>query len=201
MDSSPGARERLISTAVTLLAEEGIEAVKLRRIARAAGVSHGAPLRHFTGRAELLSAVATTGFRELRRRGRELPPGAPRDRLRAACRAYLDFALGDPAMFELMFRHDLVDAHEPELAAANSAVFDLFGELVAAVQAEGWRAGTETRLLTGSLWAALHGLAELWLWGGLSTAAPDPDAALSVTLDVFLEGERSDVSSVHPGAS
>ncbi len=73
-----GTRQRLIDTASELLAEEGVGAVTLRGIAKAAGVSHGAPLRHFSGRAELLSAVATQGFTQLLARREHLPDGTPR---------------------------------------------------------------------------------------------------------------------------
>jgi AcrR family transcriptional regulator len=179
-----GTRQRLITTASELLAEEGVGAVTLRGIAKAAGVSHGAPLRHFSGRAELLSAVATLGFTRLLELRASLPDGGPRERLVAACHGYVDFAVGNPAMFELMFRRDLIDPDEPALAAVSSAVFDEFAALVAAV--EGHRA--DPRLVAASLWAALHGLAQLWLWGGLAGAsfAPSPEAALAVTLDAYL---------------
>ena len=46
-----GTRQRLIDTASELLAGEGVDAVTLRGIAKAAGVSHGAPLGQFSGRA------------------------------------------------------------------------------------------------------------------------------------------------------
>jgi hypothetical protein len=39
-------------------------------------------------------------------------------------------------MFELMFRHDLIDAQGPDLASKSHAVFDLFAWLVGEVQAE-----------------------------------------------------------------
>ncbi|MCU1680050.1 MAG: TetR family transcriptional regulator [Amycolatopsis sp.] len=182
-----GPRQRLITTAAALLAEEGVQAVTLRGIAKAAGVSHGAPLRHFTGRAQLLSAVAALGFVELRERGEHLPEAPPRARLLAACHGYLDFALAKPAMFELMFRHDLIDARDRELTSSNSAVFDFFADLIADVQLEGWREATDPRLLAASLWASLHGLAGLWLWGGLSNAsfAESIEVPLAVTLDSY----------------
>jgi AcrR family transcriptional regulator len=175
VDSDP--RQRLISSAVALLTEEGVEAVTLRRIARAAGVSHGAPLRHFTGRAELLSAVAGEGFAELGRA--DLPETGPHARLLAACRAYVEFAQRNPAMFELMFRHDLIDTAE-----LDQAVFTRFTQLVADAQAAGWRQGVDSHTLASSLWAALHGLAELWLWGGL--ADRDLPTTLEVTLSAYL---------------
>ncbi|GAB3716808.1 TetR/AcrR family transcriptional regulator [Amycolatopsis oliviviridis] len=186
-----GARTRLIDTAANLLAEEGVGAVTLRGIAKAAGVSHGAPLRHFSGRAALLSAVATRGYLELLERGAVLPDGTPRERLIAACHGYLDFALANPAMFELMFRRDLIDPGDAELTRVSSAVFDFFAALVAEVaEVRGgtWHPATDPRLLASSLWASLHGLAQLWLWGGLAGAsfAPSPESALAVTLDAYL---------------
>ncbi|MEA5358718.1 TetR/AcrR family transcriptional regulator [Amycolatopsis sp., V23-08] len=182
-----GTRQRLIDTASELLAGEGVDAVTLRGIAKAAGVSHGAPLRHFSGRAELLSAVATRGYADLLARGDQLP-GSPRERLTAACHSYVDFALTNPAMFELMFRRDLVDTTDPALSAAASGVFDTFAVLVAAVPTPLARSGADLRLVAASLWAALHGLAQLWLWGGLAGAsfAPSPESALAVTLDAYL---------------
>lgn len=171
MDSDP--RRRLISSAVALLTDEGVEAVTLRRIARAAGLSHGAPLRHFAGRAELLSAVASEGFAELG--AADLPEAGAQARLLAACRAYVEFAQRNPAMFELMFRHDLIDTAE-----LDQAVFTRFTKLVTDAQSAGWRQGVDPHTLAASLWAALHGLAELWLWGGLA------DRELRTTLEVTL---------------
>lgn len=55
-----GLRQRLIDANV--LAERGPEGTSLREIARRAGVSHGAPLRHFDSLTSLLSEVATNGF-------------------------------------------------------------------------------------------------------------------------------------------
>jgi hypothetical protein len=107
----------------------------------------------------------------------------------AACRGYLEFARANPAMFELMFRHDLIDARDPGLSVKSTAVFDLFAAMVGEVQAEGWHPGSDPRLLAASLalWASLHGLAELWLWGGLASAgfAPPIELPLAVTLDAY----------------
>ena len=55
-------RDRLVRTTLDLLSEQGLEGLSLRSIARRAGVSHGAPLRHFASLADLLSEVAAHGF-------------------------------------------------------------------------------------------------------------------------------------------
>ncbi|MET0134283.1 MAG: TetR/AcrR family transcriptional regulator [Kibdelosporangium sp.] len=171
-----GTRQRLIDCALGLLAADGVEAVTLRQIARAAGISHGAPLRHFPSRAALLAAVAATGFAELCRRVDALPSGEPATRLAGACWSYVDFARSSPALFELMFRRDLLAGAAP----GSDAVFEQFQGLVAAVQASGWRATADPRLLAASLWASLYGLAGLW------GTESDLDEALTVTLDGYL---------------
>ena len=61
-----------------MLATSGPEALSLRELARALGVSHNAPYKHFTTRDALLAALAAEGFRELtvmaRRRRARLRP-------------------------------------------------------------------------------------------------------------------------------
>ena len=131
-----GTRTRLIGCALDVLAHEGVDAVTVRRVARDAGISHGAPLRHFANRAALLSAMAAAGYARL-----EACFGAiPRDRLADACESYVDFARGAPALFELMFR--------PDMTTLGTAAFARFRAFVP---------GSD--LTAVSLWAALRGLA------------------------------------------
>ena len=59
-----------------------------------------------------------------------------------------------------------------------------FTKLVEDAQAAGWRSSQDARTLAASLWAALHGLAELWLWGGL--AEKHLPATLDATLNAYL---------------
>lgn len=184
------ARARLLDAALDVLAEEGVEGLTLRAIARRANVSHGAPLKHFPHRAALLAAVATIGFRELSREAGETVRRCPRgasavERLRISSRAYVTYALAHPAMFTLMFRHDLLDPHDRVLSRVSLATFDdHLVALVRAAQDEGWRPGADTRLLTGALWSGLHGLAQLWMWGslGIATGAGSVDDAIEALL-------------------
>nr|WP_225955508.1 TetR/AcrR family transcriptional regulator [Kibdelosporangium phytohabitans] len=143
----------MIGCALEVLASEGVDAVTVRRVARDAGISHGAPLRHFPNRAALLSAVAATGYTRLTERLDAVPEGEPRERLTAACESYVDFARGGPALFELMFR--------PDMTPLGTAAFARFRAFVPGPD-----------LVAASLWAALRGLA----------LRPDAHAVLAVTL-------------------
>ena len=60
-------REELITASLQLIEAEGIGAVSLRRVAREAGVSPGAPYHHFADRSALLAAITVRGSALLER--------------------------------------------------------------------------------------------------------------------------------------
>src|SRR5580765_8746547 len=70
-------REELITASLTLIEAEGIGAVSLRRVAREAGVSPGAPYHHFADRSALLAAIALQGYEVLDGRLRSAREQAP----------------------------------------------------------------------------------------------------------------------------
>src|ERR1041384_389915 len=115
--SDAGLRDRLVDAGVALVAAEGAQALTLREIARRAGVSHGAPRRYFPTHLELLSAIARRGFSELAARGSQAIEDSgraatgPREQIGILGRVYLDFALTNQGMHELMFRHDLLESN------------------------------------------------------------------------------------------
>src|SRR5471032_1050231 len=99
-------RTALLAHAEKTVRERGVEAVSLRELAREAGVSHGAPRRHFADRQALLDALAESGFQRLGAELRAAIEGAGEDfqaRLAATARAYIHFATRDAALLELMF--------------------------------------------------------------------------------------------------
>ncbi|MEU8019308.1 TetR/AcrR family transcriptional regulator [Micromonospora parva] len=183
-----GLRARLVAAGVDLVLSEGQSAVSLREIARRAGVSHGAPRRYFPTHVDLLSAIAREGFADLTARVeqtmRDVGPD-PRTRLTALARTYLDFAAAHRGMFELMFRHDLLDSGRLRLRETSLPLFAVLADLVAQVRRP---TDAPAAVLAGALWANLHGIAQLWAWGSLplATGAIDDDALLRAALDAHL---------------
>lgn len=99
-------RATLLTAAERTLRERGIEQVSLRDLARQAGVSHGAPRRHFPDRRALLDALATAGFARLGDEIAAAIENAGDDfeaQLRAVAASYVHFAVDDAALLELMF--------------------------------------------------------------------------------------------------
>jgi len=128
-----GLRDRLIDVGVELVTSGGTAAVSLREIARRAGVSHGAPRRYFPTHLELLSAVARRGFAGLAATLGEAAASSaedPRARLAALGRAYLDFAASNRGMYELMFRHDLLESGRLGLREVSLPLFRMVTMLV-----------------------------------------------------------------------
>ncbi|MFF3445684.1 TetR/AcrR family transcriptional regulator [Streptomyces sp. NPDC002667] len=185
-----GLRARLIDVGVDLVTAEGAQALTLREIARRAGVSHGAPRRWFPTHVELLSAIARRGFADLQDRAAKAVGDAetgPRARLTALATVYLDFALSERGMYELMFRHDLLRSDRLGLRETSLPMFGTLVDLVGRVRPE-----ADPRVLAGALWANLHGIAQLWGWGSLplATGAGDHVPLLNAALDAHLGPEE-----------
>ncbi|MFJ9468081.1 TetR/AcrR family transcriptional regulator [Streptomyces caniferus] len=188
-DQDAGLRARLVQVGVDLVAEEGTQALTLREIARRAGVSHGAPRRHFPTHLALLSAIAREGFADLARKIAEEAGddrAGPRAQLATLGRSYLDFARNRRGMFELMFRHDLLESNQLGLRETSLPLFRFLVDLVA--RALGEPTGPEPAVVAGALWANLHGMAQLWGWGSLqlATGTDDIEPLLQAALDAHL---------------
>jgi len=188
----PGLRDRLVDAGAELVTSGGTAAVSLREIARRAGVSHGAPRRYFPTHLELLSAIARRGFAGLDAKLREAAGAAgenPRARLAALGRAYLEFAADNPGMYELMFRHDLLESGRLGLREVSLPLFRMTAGLVAAARPQAQGAPEVT---AAALWANLHGIAQLWQWGSLplATELTGTEPLLRAALDAHLGPER-----------
>src|ERR1700758_1589340 len=115
-------RAACVRAAMELLEESGETALSLRAVARRAGVSPGAPYRHYADREALISAVAAVGYRELAGQlAAAHPAPATPDDLAAVAVAYVDFALAKPALFRVMFGEPY-DRDSPERVAATTAI-------------------------------------------------------------------------------
>ncbi|MER7701434.1 TetR/AcrR family transcriptional regulator [Kitasatospora sp. NPDC097605] len=198
-DNATGLRARLVAAGVELLALEGLHALTLREIARQAGVSHGAPRRHFATHAELLAAIARHGFGELAT-ALGLQDGAghaataghdaaeARARLERLAHGYLAFAAEQPGMFELMFRHDVLAGSGAGLRRTSMPLFEVLTRLVAVIHPPTGEDCASPATVAAALWANLHGLAQLRAWGslGLATGSDALDPVLRATLDAHL---------------
>lgn len=151
---------------VRAVAIQGFEELAARLAAARLGVGDGPGGGEGTQGDEHRSAEETRGDEH---RSGDRPQGSHggREALRAVCRAYLDFAVESPALYQAMFvmPTDVKFASEqtpPPLQAG-------FGEFVSALPA-----GTERRELVAEVtWSALHRLAVLTASGRIPVHGQD----------------------------
>jgi AcrR family transcriptional regulator len=143
----------------------------MREVARRAKVTHGAPYHHFADRAAILAALAEEGFHLLTREMTVAMKGeAPGTiaRFEACGRAYFRFATRHPAYMRLMFRPELAaPAEHPAVDVAAASAMRVLVDCVAECQKAGTMAGGDPTPIVLTSWAAIHGLASLWLDGPL----------------------------------
>ena len=172
-----------------------MQALSLRELAREAGVSHGAPRRHFADRQALLDALAGAGFERLGAELRAAAAVAGEDfetRLRAIAAAYIRFATEDAALLELMFAGKHREG-AAELADAAERAFAVMLELIDEGQREGVIERGEPKRVGLVLFATIQGIAAL-VSAGL-VGAGEVDELVADATERFLRGARGRVAA------
>ncbi len=188
-------RRALLDAALALFAERGRFDFTMRELARAAGVSHSAPYRHFADRWALMDALAAEGFVMLRESVLGVAPasrssGERGSRLRVARlgEGYVRFAAEHPHHFRLMFLRPL-EAASSDLAKAARASFRPLEEAINDARAEGaLRAGLRKQDVELAAWSLVHGLASLVVGGQLPSWQRGLRGRLDALTAVFLDG-------------
>jgi AcrR family transcriptional regulator len=155
-------RTVLLEHAEATLQKEGIEALSLRELARSAGVSHGAPRRHFADRQALLDALAERGYQRLGAGLRAaLHASAPSldARVIALARAYAGFVTSSGELLALMFAGKHVDP-DGSVHRASEAAIEPWQEVFLEAGPDEGIVG-DVKALGMAVFSAVHGLAVL----------------------------------------
>ena len=167
-------RTALVAAGLVALETTPIGELSLRQLARDVGVSATAVYRHFPDKKALLGAMANAGIAMLGQFQKNAAE-ASQDEVAAFIatgRAYVRFALAQPALFRLIFSHI-----EPigETVFGQSLAARMLQDHAAAATAD----PAEARRLVIQAWAVVHGLAMLMLDGQL----PRDDALIDQVID------------------
>ena len=116
----------LVTAGIAILDSDGVEAVTIRATARAAGVSHAAPINHFPDRRALLTAIAADCLNELTQMiaTNQQNKAAARDQICALVDAFHDYGLTRPNRYRLMWRQDMLDTADPVLTSLTDGLFE-----------------------------------------------------------------------------
>jgi AcrR family transcriptional regulator len=162
-------RGRAVAAAMELFAEQGYDAVTVRSVARALGVSPMTPYRYFEDKDELFAVVRAEAFRVFGDRQEQAVAGggSPTDKLVRLQRAYIDHALEHPDAYRVMFelQQPSTDAY-PELVEAGGRAFSFLHLTVEEAVEAGLLEG-DPLTVAHLLWAQTHGLVTLHLAGKL----------------------------------
>jgi AcrR family transcriptional regulator len=189
-------RRVLIDAALQLVGESGAEAVSVREAARRAGVSPGAPFRHFPSRDALMQAVAEEAQRRFRAEiEAALAAAAPDDplgRFRCLGLAYLRWAMRNPTHFEIISSRRFFD-HDKAAAIShdNAELIDLTERTLADAFAAGQLRTADLKQVQIAGRALVYGFARMNTdghfprWGVTGSEAERTAEAI---LDLFIEG-------------
>jgi AcrR family transcriptional regulator len=165
--------QRIAAAARRLLDKEGAGAVTMRRVAKAVDITPMAVYRHYPNRAGLLNALADEGFDELAKRLAGARSAVDIEkRLVKILNIYLDHALQNPRLFELMFLmpregarrypQDFKDGRSP---TANHMI-----ELIQEGMATGYFREDDAWEIVFEMGALLQGLVMLHLGGRMAVS-------------------------------
>ncbi|KEA63057.1 Transcriptional regulator, TetR family [Marinobacterium lacunae] len=155
-------RQALIDAAFDVVVELGRDAVSLRELANTLNVSRGAPYRHFPDKDSLLAAVASKGFILMSETLEPLESRLGTDlSVTEIGKAFLEFAEGNPLLFQVMFDPGLMSQAVPdsEFGEALEAVYNRVSALVKSrLQIED---EMQLKQQMVAMWSTLYGYAHL----------------------------------------
>lgn len=161
-------RRALLDEALRTIHQDGVEALTLRTIGLALGVSRTALYRHFADKRALLSAVATEGFRMLRARLVDAWSSGGLREFNDMGVAYVRFAMANPSHYRVMFGGFVDDGpRDEELTREGMAAFQALVDAIVALQKSGAVRKDDPLQLARFIWATVHGVSMLIIDGQL----------------------------------
>ncbi len=186
--------QRIATAARRLLDKEGADAVTMRRVASAVGITPMAVYRHYPNRAGLLNALADAGFDELAARLAEVRSvGDLEKRLTNILNIYLEHALQNPRLFELMFmtRREGARRYPQDFKAGRSPTANPMAELIREGMATGYFRKDDAWEIIFEMGALLQGLVMLYLGGRMAVSPARFRAFCHRSFRRYLHGIRN----------
>jgi AcrR family transcriptional regulator len=155
-------KEACIQAAREVIAEQGVEGLSMRDVARRLDISHQAPYRHFPSRDHLLAEIMRRCFEDFADFLDQSANEHSEDPLRGMGEAYLTYAAQKPLEYRLMFGTPWPEpAAHPELVKHAVHAFDVLRQNLLAKHGNEKSAKKRAELEAMFIWSALHGLATI----------------------------------------
>jgi len=182
-------RRALLDAAVQFIETHGVEAVSVRAVAKMAGVSPGAPFRHFATRTALLTAVAEEALNRLAGAiTLSLQAAAEQNPLlqfRAIGVGFLRWAFANPTHFQVISARAVIDFEGSPLRQRNDAIRTRMNALMNEAAATGLlRPGDVGRHQIAAR-ALVYGLARMYVDGQFPSWGLDESKALQESIAIL----------------
>ncbi|EFL90790.1 TetR/AcrR family transcriptional regulator [Ahrensia sp. R2A130] len=165
-----GLRLAILQAAERKIADQPIQTLSIRELAREAGVSPGAPYHHFGDRNGLMLALCEYGLDKLV----EAVGAVQGNELSTKIKAYLDFAEAHQELHDLMFSDAADEADLDNSLQAKRNL--LFAQIRADLQASNPERGdTEQTDDAMAIWCFLHGVSRLCCKPAMLEIVPSED--------------------------
>lgn len=161
----------LINQGLKLLLDEGYNNFSLRKVAKACGVSHTAPYRHFKNKDDLIVAISLQALHKFNQSLEEAVNKYPDDinsQLKEMGYAYVKFFVENPEYLQLLFLSDIGndfrDKNYEELNQGEqpfTTFYKAIERYIAENQNTAAGAGLDINALVLSNWGLVHGMAIL----------------------------------------
>lgn len=159
-------KEQILKAAKRLFIERGFEKTSIRNIADEIEYSPGIIYHYFQDKNEIFHSLHQEGFQELRKRMEIL--GAvedPMSRLKAMGKIYIQFALENTDMYDLMFiieaPIDHVENRDDLCWIEGDSTFNLLRSTVHECIQKGHFEGHHLEPLSFLIWSTVHGMVSL----------------------------------------
>jgi len=160
-------KDQILAAARAAFEQGGMEAVSLRDIARAVGITPMAIYRHYENKQALIDALVLDALEEWSARAQAVPRGDPRAWFEGMGDAFVDFALERPRRFEAAFLiHTNVARRYPDdFLAGRSPAGVLYLQFFERAKAQGLIGGVEPIEIMITIAALSQGLVTLYRAG------------------------------------
>ena len=186
--------DRIAHVALTILEKEGPEAVSMRRVAEAVGITPMAIYHHFPSREALLNTITDREFAKLLSYMQAHPlNGGVEDRLLAVMTAYVDYAFAQPRIFDFIFSRPRPGARQfpKDFRARRSPTLNPVADMLAAEMEHGSLKNDDVWEVAFAFWAHIHGYVMLYRAGRVALSEKEFRKLLHRSIRRFIDGIKA----------
>jgi AcrR family transcriptional regulator len=188
-------KQALIDATVALIMQNGAANVTVAQAAKQAGVSSGAPFRHFSDRKALMTAVALDAMElfkgEISKAMEEMGNHDALAKFGAIGQAFIRWSFHHPAHFEIISTRSLIDFDNSSLRENNDGIRTLMGSLLTQASEQGLLKRDDIANLGIEARALVYGLARMYIDGQFPSWELGTDKPVQTALSILDEYLRS----------